>query len=243
MAALSEEGCISFTMAQVYNHMASAAPFPPRAVAITFDDGFANVATVAAPVMQRYGLTATIYVINGMIGRTTQWTAYGSALPSLPLATWKQIEYMHVAGFEIGAHTTTHGFLTRYSPSELEAELCEPKSLLEKHLGSPIGSFAYPQGDYNQQVVGAVRAAGYNTATTIDQGRASLVTDPFRLPRFHVGRNTTPAILKAYTVPTIGPTYRLVNIVIRRLMGRKTWPRPDWRQIQSTQTSTEAAQI
>ncbi len=236
MAALASEGCPTFTMAQVGDHLSAHRPFPPRAVAITFDDGFANVATVAAPIMQRHGLTATIYVITDMIGRTTQWTAYGSALPSLPIMTWEQIQTLHDAGFEIGAHTVTHGFLTHYSQVDLEQELGEPKATLEQRLGTPIKSFAYPQGDYNPQVVKAVKVAGYNTAVTIDQGRASLSNDPFRLPRLHVGGNTTPTILKAYTVHAIGPTYRLINVVIRHLMGRKTWPRPDWRAIQSTQT-------
>ncbi len=236
MAALASEGCPTFTMAQVYDHLSAHRPFPPRAVAITFDDGFANVATVAAPIMQRHGLTATIYVITGMIGRTTQWTAYGSALPSLRIMTWEQIEALHSEGFEIGAHTITHGFLTHYSQADLEQELREPKATLEQRLGTPIRSFAYPQGDYNPQIVTAVRVAGYGTAATIDQGRASHDADPFRLPRLHVGGNTTPTILKAFTTPAVGPTYRLINVVIRHLMGRKTWPRPDLRAIQSTQT-------
>ena len=83
---------------QVAEHLAARRPFPPRAVAITFDDGFASVGTLAAPILARYGLTATVYVITGMIGRLTHWTAYGPALPALPLLAWPQIQALARAG-------------------------------------------------------------------------------------------------------------------------------------------------
>jgi peptidoglycan/xylan/chitin deacetylase (PgdA/CDA1 family) len=234
MATLAEEGCPTFTMAQVAERMREGSPFPPRAVAITFDDAFANVATLGAPVLRRYGLSATVYVITGMVGRSTTWTAYGAALPSLPIMDWAQIMELQALGFEIGAHTASHGFLTQLSQVELERELCEPKSLLERELGAPVVSFAYPQGDYDVRVVRAVRRAGYQTAVTVDQGRATSRSDPFRLPRVHVGANTTPAVLKGLTAPTVGPAYRVINLVVRGLLGRRSWPRPDSRHIQST---------
>src|SRR5262245_14211026 len=77
MEALAEEDCPTFTMSQVGEHLRARRPFPPRAVAITFDDAFASVATLGAPIMLRHGFTATVYVITGMVGRATQWTAHG----------------------------------------------------------------------------------------------------------------------------------------------------------------------
>jgi peptidoglycan/xylan/chitin deacetylase (PgdA/CDA1 family) len=236
MAALAADGCRTLTMAQVADHLAARRPFPPRAVAITFDDGFASVGTLAAPILARHGLTATVYAITGMIGRTTRWTAYGATLPPLPLLGWPALKSLHAQGIEIGAHTVTHGFLTRYRPADLVRELQEPRAVLERELGGPVRAFAYPQGDYNAAVVAAVRAAGYTTATTLDQGRAGREDDPLRLPRLHVGLNTTPAVLRAFTVPAVGPTYRLINFAIRGVLGRKTWPRPDPAHIDSTQT-------
>src|SRR4051794_12889756 len=50
MAALAGEGCTTLTMSQVASHLQAQRPFPPRAVAITFDDGFASVAEVALPI-------------------------------------------------------------------------------------------------------------------------------------------------------------------------------------------------
>jgi peptidoglycan/xylan/chitin deacetylase (PgdA/CDA1 family) len=243
MATLAAERCPTLTMAQVAEHLTAHRPFPPRAVAITFDDGFANVGTIGGPIMARYGLTATVYIISGMIGRVTQWTANGAALPPLPLLNWEQIRALQAQGVEMGSHTINHGFLTQCDPASLRRELEEPRTVLEQALGTPVTAFAYPQGDYNPAVVAATRKAGYRTATTIDQGRAGRRADPLRLPRLHVGGNTTPDVLRAFTVPTIGPTYRLINIAIHGVLGRKTWPRPDPRAIQSTQTIAAPNQL
>jgi peptidoglycan/xylan/chitin deacetylase (PgdA/CDA1 family) len=236
MSALSELGCRTLTMSQVAEHLSSRRPFPPRAVAITFDDGFANFAQVGVPVLRRYGFEFTVYVITGMLGRTTRWTDRGRPLPSLPILDWEQVEQLHAQGVEVGAHTATHGFLTQYSPSALDLELVAPRKLLEERLGTPVRSFAYPQGDYDERVVRAVREAGYTTATTVDQGRAGPSSDPLRLPRLLVSNNTTPQIMKAFAVPTIGPAYLAINLVLKGLMGRKRWPRRMPGEVQSTET-------
>ncbi len=236
MAALAAEGCTALTMAEVAAHLAAGRPFPPRAVAITFDDGFANLATAGAPVLARHGFPATVYMIAGMIGRTTQWSDHGRPLPAESLLTWPGIRALAAQGIEIGAHTVTHGFLSTYAPAALTHELADGRTMLETGLGRPVTAFAYPQGDYTPAVVRATRAAGYTTAVTMDQGRAGRTDDPWRLPRLYVGRNTSPATMRAFVVPTIGPTYRLLNLIIRRLPGRGRWPCPAPGTIQSTET-------
>jgi peptidoglycan/xylan/chitin deacetylase (PgdA/CDA1 family) len=236
LLALSGLGCRTFTMSQVADRLSSGRPFPPRAVAITFDDGFANFAEAGAPLLQRYGFAATVYVITGMVGRTTQWTDRGRPLPSLPILSWEQIERLHAQGVEIGAHSATHGFLTQYSPSALASELVAPRQLLEERLGTAVRSFAYPQGDYDDRVVRAVRDASYATATTVDQGRAGRKSDPLRLPRLLVSNNTTPQVMRAFAMPTIGPAYLAINLLFKGLLGRKRWPRRMPGEVQSTDT-------
>jgi peptidoglycan/xylan/chitin deacetylase (PgdA/CDA1 family) len=234
MAILAGEGCRGLTMGQVAAHLSQGKPFPPKAVAITFDDGFAGVAELAAPIMTRYGFPGTVYVITGMVGRVTHWHAFGHELPPLRVMTWQQIGDLAAAGWEIGAHTVHHGFLTRCSPEELRHELGGSRAELEAKLGSEVRQFAYPQGDYNPSVVAAAREAGYSTAVTVDQGRARLKDQPLRLPRLFVGKNTSPTVLRAFTVPTIGPAYVAINWVVRDLARRRKWPQPDPNQVDST---------
>ncbi|MDQ3929631.1 MAG: polysaccharide deacetylase family protein, partial [Chloroflexota bacterium] len=202
----------------------------------TFDDGFENVANVAAPIMARYGLRGTVYVISGMVGRITQWTDGEMELPNMPLLTWAQIEALQAGGWEIGAHSVTHGFLTQCSQADLKRELRESKAAIEERLGERVTAFAYPQGDYDRRVVAETRLAGYATATTVDQGRAGLDDDPLRLPRLLVSGNTTPAAMRAFTAPTIDPAYRLVNFGMKGVLGKKRWPRRRPGEVQSSRT-------
>jgi peptidoglycan/xylan/chitin deacetylase (PgdA/CDA1 family) len=237
MEALAAEGCVTLTMAQLSDHLSSHSPFPRRAVAITFDDGFQNLLTEAAPIMADYGFVGTVYIITGMVGRTTRWTDGGTPLPPLPLLTWPQITTLHAQGFEIGAHSITHGFLTQYPPDSLRHELVDARQALEQELGTPVTAFAYPQGDYSRRVVAAVRDAGYTTATTVDQGRATRHSDPLLLPRFLVSGSTTPSVMRAFTVPTVGPAYKLLNFAMKRVLGHRNWPRRAPGDVDSTGSS------
>ncbi|MGA7730449.1 MAG: polysaccharide deacetylase family protein [Chloroflexia bacterium] len=236
MEALAEEGCVSLTMREVGDSLAKREPFPRRAVAITFDDGFENVLTQALPILRAHRLKATVYIITGMVGRRTAWTDRGVPLPSLRVLSWEQIDQLRQAGIEIGAHSLTHGFLTQYNDTQLRDELRLPKHELEKRLGEPIGAFAYPQGDYDPRVLSAVRDAGYTTATTVDQGRAATRNNPLSLPRLLVSNNTTPGIMRAFLSPGIGPAYKLLNFGIRRLMRKPRWPRRNPGEVQSTES-------
>lgn len=234
MDGLAEEGCVALTMRQVAEHFRNSQPFPTRGVAITFDDGFANLLTQAAPIMAEYGFVGTVYVITGMVGRATCWTDRGSPLPSLPLLTWPQLADLQARGFEIGAHSVTHGFLTRYPTDALRREVTESKEAIVRELGTPVGTFAYPQGDYSRRVLRVVASAGYDTAVTVDQGRASLRSNRFALPRLLVSNNTTPDIMRAFMSPAIGPAYALINFAMKRLLRRTRWPRRKPGEIDST---------
>ena len=91
MAAIAAENCTTLTMSEVASHLSSRTPFPPRAVAITFDDGFENVLTNALPILTSHNHKSTIYIITGMAGRTTAWTDRGAPLPPLRVLDFPQI--------------------------------------------------------------------------------------------------------------------------------------------------------
>ena len=73
-------------------------PLPHRTVVITFDDGFADAVRYATPVLVRHGLTATFFVVTGLLGKTSEWTRQRRGI-EMPLADVPALRDIAAAGF------------------------------------------------------------------------------------------------------------------------------------------------
>jgi peptidoglycan/xylan/chitin deacetylase (PgdA/CDA1 family) len=125
----------------------------PGAVAITFDDGFRNVAEHALPVLSSYGFPATIFVVTGYVGRRNDWPSQPSRrIPVLELMDARELREAARANIHIGAHTVNHPFLTQLPEPDIERELSVSRSAIEDLAGSEASAFAYPYGDTNGHV-------------------------------------------------------------------------------------------
>ena len=160
---------------------------PDKPVLLTFDDGYADVAEYALPVLRRYGFGAVVYVVTGQLGGTNAWDQ-SRGYQTLSLMTADQIRYWATQGAEFGAHSRTHADLTSLSPHELAEEVVGSASDLESLLGSRVVSFAYPYGFHNPAVDECVRKT-YDLAFLADEqqeGLNHLLTPPHLLLRTRV---------------------------------------------------------
>jgi peptidoglycan/xylan/chitin deacetylase (PgdA/CDA1 family) len=180
--------------------LAELVTLPPEeeAVAITFDDGFQNFSSVAAPLLYEHGLPATLFVVSGRVGRDNAWgDRPDPRVPTLPLLDWMGLGWMVEEGVEIGVHTRTHLNLTRISPSMLEDELLGSADEIRRKLGLVARDVAYPYGDVNDGVVTAARrhfVRGYTTrlrALGADE-------DLLQLPRLDMFYFREPGRLEAW---------------------------------------------
>ena len=116
------------------------------AVALTFDDGYANFAEHAVPVLEHFDFPATVFVVADYAGRTSDWPSlpYAKA-PPLPLLGWGELAALPPA-ISVGAHSRTHPDLTRLPAGRCEEELRGSRERLQQRLGRPVRWFAYPYG-------------------------------------------------------------------------------------------------
>ena len=152
-----------------------AGTLPPKSVAITFDDGYADNLLAALPILQRYKARATIYVVVDRHDR--DWSTYKKAhhnsgeLAQEPKLTDVQVQQLVESGLiEIGSHTLTHANLSRLDDQTRRHELTESRHALQQLTGQPIESFAYPFGIYGEADVVAAHQAGYGDAVTTIEG-------------------------------------------------------------------------
>lgn len=153
-----------------------------RVVGITMDDGYLSNLELALPVLQRYGFSATCFVVSDHLGQSNVWdTADGAAQASLmnlaQLAAWV------AAGQEVGSHTRSHCDLTRCTDDEAWQEIKGSNDDLTRALSAPVRHFSYPYGFFTKEHVAMVQQAGYDTALTTLGGRARSGQELYALPR------------------------------------------------------------
>jgi peptidoglycan/xylan/chitin deacetylase (PgdA/CDA1 family) len=135
-----------------------------RMVGLTFDDGYQDFLTTAMPILQRYGFTATAFVLAGRLGGENAWSRPG---PHKPLLTAAQVREIAHAGTEIASHGLEHVSLLKADDARLREETVRSRAILEELLGQPIRGFAYPYGHSDPRVVAAVQAASYDYACAV----------------------------------------------------------------------------
>jgi len=190
MALLRDRGRVPLTVSGFASVLRGVAPLPARPVLVTFDDGFADLATAALPVLQRYGVVATAYVITSRVGPPPRPGAD-------PALGWDELTALCDGGVEIGSHSHTHRALDCLRRDEVRREVGLSRQVLEEGLGEPVSSFAYPYGYHSAAVRREVRSAGYTSACAVKNALSHDSDDVFAIARILIEREMTTATLDA----------------------------------------------
>lgn len=151
---------------------------PPRTVAITFDDGLYNNYEHAYPVLKKYGIPATMFVIIKKIGEPGYMG-------------WKELKEMSDSGLiTIGSHSVSHLWMPAMGTKQLAEELKASKEALEKNLGKKIETFCYPIGAHNERVEEATARAGYACAVATNPGHSTASDDIYSIKRIKISRTS-----------------------------------------------------
>jgi peptidoglycan/xylan/chitin deacetylase (PgdA/CDA1 family) len=168
------------------------------AVALTFDDGFANFADVALPVLRDHGFPATVFVVTSRVGLDNAWSGQHDAeIPVLPLMSWQVLGDMEKNGVTIGAHTRTHPHLTQLTAPQITDEILGSADDIATQLGTRPNTFAYPYGDVDA-TVRAVAERGFAVACTTQLGTLGARTVPTLTPRLDTYYFQQPGQLEAW---------------------------------------------
>lgn len=183
MDVLAESGVATMTCEDFLNWHRNGAGDAGRRVLITFDDGFADFATAAFPVLRDRGFAAMVFVPTGKLGYREDWR--GAHTPPRRLLSWTTVRELAEQGVEFGGQGVAHADLTRVPPPVRQHEIARCADDLAQQLGRPARAFAAPYGRVNGEVLADV-ARTYETAfgTRFDRARRSC--DRYDVPRIEM---------------------------------------------------------
>jgi peptidoglycan/xylan/chitin deacetylase (PgdA/CDA1 family) len=185
MSALAEGGYRVLSLDEVLQVVRGERPSSPKAVALTFDDGYLGLLDYALPILNRFGFRATFFLVSDRMGGTNTWDARHGDRPR-SLMGWSEAAALAGQGMEIGSHSRTHPFLTNLSEPEMESEIRGSKETIEDRLGRPVRYFSYPHGLHDSRCRRLVAAAGYAGAFSSLDGGNGAGMDPFSLRRSEI---------------------------------------------------------
>lgn len=226
MDTLVELGYTGLSIGELMDLKRAARPVPDKTVLVTFDDGFADFASSAWPVMRARGIPVTLYVTAGVLDGTSRWLEPMGA-GQLPMLSTAAIRELADDGVEIGAHSMTHPQLDCLGRELARREIIECKAALEMIVGRPVDSFAYPHGYHDRAVKKMVIDAGYTSAAAVRNALSHAQDDPFALARFTVMSDCTVENLQDV----------LAGRGIGLASSTERWRTSAWRQVRRIRAS------
>lgn len=152
-----------YTTSELIKYYRANGEFPPKAIAITFDDGWKDNYLNAFPILKKYDAKATIFLIPAVLGQTTDEVTADGEGPREHLSKSHVLE-MSQMGIEFASHSFSHKLFDRVSDEEIEFEVTQSKKFIENLLQKECSTFAYPAGFFTDFAKEAVRKAGYEAA-------------------------------------------------------------------------------
>ncbi len=156
-----------------------------KPVILTFDDGYDDNYTELLPLLQKYNVKATVFVIGNAVGMSHKMTE-------------EQIREMAASGLvSIQSHGYTHDDMDVMGEETLEFELSETKKVITRMTGRIPYVLCYPTGKYSNLTL-EVGARHYLFGIKMVGGQYNTSDDPFLVSRFYVSRYTDIGTFASY---------------------------------------------
>tara|TARA_B110000114_G_C15093953_1_gene400187 strand:- start:2620 stop:3477 length:858 start_codon:yes stop_codon:yes gene_type:complete len=169
-----------------------------KIIALTFDDGHKDNIQYAYPILKKFNVKATMFVLSNYVGKKGWLDEKGNLnIEKVQHGQWWDLlswdELAEISDhFWIEAHGKSHRQMSTLAKQELREELLDPMLVIKETLNIQSTVFCYPFGDYNNEVVEQTKLLGYAGACSTHKGvNEAYTTDFWKLKRNEVGRGIT----------------------------------------------------
>lgn len=173
MNYLEQKGYHAISLEELFAFYEGKGTLPNKPIVITFDDGYEDNFLTALPIMEKYNMKGTVFIVPNLVNTPDY-------------LSWLQVSAMEKRNTEIGSHTMNHIGMADATPEEQRKEIFESKTVLEQHTNKSIKFFAYPYGQFTPVTQQLLREAGYVGATSGIPGLNNKTTDAYALKRINI---------------------------------------------------------
>ncbi|MGH2594169.1 MAG: polysaccharide deacetylase family protein [Anaerolineae bacterium] len=190
MKWLTENNYHTITFTDLYYYLAVGTPLPDNPIILTFDDGYVDHYENAWPILQRYNLAGTFFILAGP-----------ADVASPRYLTWDMIAEMSAAGQDIQVHGRDHVDMRRRTNEFLYFQIVGARQAIEAHIGKPAPFFAYPAGRYDANTLRFLEKYDFWMAITATKGgRIHTLDAPLELTRVRIrGSDTLESFIRKVT--------------------------------------------
>lgn len=194
-------------LADVVVFLTGGCDLPDKAVALTFDDGYADAYTNVFPVVKALRIPITIFLTTNL----------GKTLGQPDRLTWRQITEMHASGLvRFEAHGHNHlNLITALadSPKRAAEEINVCQERIKEQLGYTPRYLAYAAGHRNDTVMTFVQDAGFEAAFAITEGLVHKGDALFAVKRIQVDRTMSFLLFKLRLTRAVDVHRRCIDFI------------------------------
>jgi peptidoglycan/xylan/chitin deacetylase (PgdA/CDA1 family) len=170
------------SLSEVVSRLKSGQKLPVKAAVLTVDDAFDSFLSHGMPLIHRYNFPVTLFVNTDSVG------THG-------YLNWDQLRSLVKGGVVVGNHSATHDYLIEREAGEstdawrkrVEKDILRAQSAFQRELGLKPNLFAYPYGEFSNELIEIVQSLGFDAAIAQQSGVVDESTDLFTVPRFPMG--------------------------------------------------------